>query len=201
MANPTAPQSGDDVRLGFFVRKVGSALTATLGRVLTSAATGSATDVGHLAVATHVDDDPAAYSDAGSVTPVVLLAGKGGGHGTAYTDGDAVALQVNKTTGALLVTGGGAAYATAGTVTVASVGTAAALMVGTAFPNRNLVRLQNGGTANLHYGYDSGIGTATRSLVIEPGAQDEIALGTAVNIYLLAASGTVIYRAGEYAST
>jgi hypothetical protein len=199
MANPNAAETGDGVRLGYFMKKVSSTLTAVLGRALTNAPTSGATDTGHLAIATHVDDDPALFADAGSATPVVLMAGKGGNHGTAYAAGDAVALQVNRTTGALLVTGGGAAYATAGTVTVASVGTAAALMVAAAFANRSLVRLQNSGTANLHYGYDSGIGTATRSLLIEPGGQDEIALGTAVTVYVLAAAGSVTYRAGEYA--
>ena len=196
MANPTSPTSGDDVRMGFFMKKVSSTLTAVLGRALTNATTSGASDAGHLAVATHVDDDPAAFSDASNAIPVVMLGAKAGSHGTAYAAGDAMAAQGNPANGALFAE---PPPFSLGTVTVVSITTSAGTVMGTAsaLANRRECSIQPvGGT--IYYGFDSGIGTATRSTMLGPGERERLALGTAVAVYAIAAAGTVSVRFGEY---
>lgn len=194
MANPNAAETGDGVRLGYFMHKVSTTLTAVLGRALTKASTSGGSDAGHLAVATHVDDDPAAFSDASSATPVVMLGAKAGSHGTAYAAGDAMAVQGNLANGAL--------YAepppfSLGTVTVVSITTSAGTVSASALANRRECSIQPvGGT--IYYGFDSGVGTATRSTMLGPGERERLALGTAVAVYAIAASGTVSVRFGEY---
>lgn len=196
MANPDSPVSGDSNRMGYFVEKVGSTLTAAFGRVIAKATTSGATPVGHLTVATHVDDDTAAYSDAGSVTPMVMMGGKGGSHGTAYAAGDAMVFQGSRATGALHAE---PTPLSLGTVTVVSITASAGTVMatGSALANRRECSIQPvGGT--IYYGFDSGVGTATRSTMLGPGERERLALGTAVSVYAIAAAGTVSVRFGEY---
>lgn len=94
MANPISLKDGDNLRIGSFYEKVSSTLTAVVGRVITKATTGADNPVGHLGIATHVEDDPAAYTDSSSKTPLALIGGKRGSHVTVAA-GDVSALQVD----------------------------------------------------------------------------------------------------------
>jgi hypothetical protein len=178
------------------VHKASTTLTAVLIRALTRAATTSATDVGHMAVGTHVEDDPAVIADA-TATPLVLLGGKRGSHVTVAT-GDVGALQVD-TSGALMVAGTVTTSATGShtsfLITAATVGTSESTYVTGTGSQR--VRLYNNHASNvLYYRHATGVTTAN-GYPVPAGAQDEIDLAVGITLYLVASGASTDVRIRE----
>lgn len=189
MANPVSPVDGSGLRIGFITHKVGSTLSAILYRALTRAATSGANDVGHAAFATHVEDDPAAYADASSATPLALIGGKRGSHVT-VSAGDVSAVQVD-TKGALMVSPAAASFITG----VATIGTGEANRVLNAATKR--LRIYNNHVSNtLYYREVTGV-TTSNGYPIPPGAQEEIDIQGGVTIYLIASGAGTDVRFRE----
>lgn len=190
MANPSSPRDADNLRLGYIMHKAGSTLTAVLIRALTRAATSGATDAGHLAAATHIEDDPATYADA-TAAPVMLIAGKRGSHVTLSAAGDVGAAQIDSQ-GALLAQVAGS---TSFVVSTASVGTTETSH--TPGTGARRVRLFNASPVNtLYYRHATGVTTAN-GYPIPPGAQDEIDVAAGVVIYLIASGAATDVRIRE----
>lgn len=196
MAYPTSPTDGAGYRIGMIVKKVSSTLTAALVRAI--AITTGGDPVGWMGTATHVEDDPAVVSDAGSVTPLVLMGGKRGSHVTVSAAGDVSAVQVDAS-GNLQV---------AGTVTAipsipSSFNVPAALTVGTGEATHvtgtgcRRLRIYNNHASNvLYYRHATGV-TTSNGFPIQPGAQDELEIAAGVTVYLTASGASTDVRLRE----
>jgi hypothetical protein len=185
MANPTSPVDGSSYRLGFIMKKVSTTLTACLTRAYANATTSGATDVAHIGIATHVEDDAAVIADA-TATPLVLIGAKRGSHVTVGTAGDVGALQVD-TKGALMVQPAGATSFNIPTAHTAGL----TETTHTCTASTQQVRLYNNDTtAYVYYRHATGVTTAN-GYPIPPGAQDELRV----------IGGTVIYLISDEAST
>jgi hypothetical protein len=194
VANPDLPTAPAGGRLGYFMHKAGTTLTAVLGRALTQAPTTGATPTGHLATATHVEGAPASYADAtGTPTPVALVAGK---YGTpiAASSGQVIALQADVRGAVMAQTAGATSFAT-GQVLVGT--TQATYPVGATCQRLRIYN--NSLTATLYYKEITGI-TAANGFPIPPGgAQDELWINGALvtTIYLIASEASVDVRFRE----
>jgi hypothetical protein len=172
------------------VEKVSSTLTAVVIRAILKT-TGS-DPVGWAAMATHVEDDAAAISDAGSLTPLALIGAKRGAHVTVSTAGDVSALQVDSK-GALMVQPAGAT----------SFNVPAALTVGTSEHDYTVtataqqVRIYNNDTtATIYYRHATGVTTAN-GYPIPPGAQDELRVIGGAHIFLISDEASTNVRIRE----
>jgi hypothetical protein len=198
MGNVATPTDPNGARLGYIVHPSASVAymwhavgTASGGTILTN-------DTRHAGVATHQHDEAM-----GSVSPIVAVGLRAGSHVPVGT-GDAMAWQGDLATGAAYVqvlsgTVSATGVTAVGTVTLVNVGTAATRLDTSALASRRRVRIQAPGSADIYYGHDSGMGTATRSLLIEQGNQDELDAGTAIGFWAATPSGTVTVRFAEYA--
>lgn len=205
MAYPASPVDGNTpsgFRIGMIVKKVSSTLTAIVIRCIL-ASTGS-DPVGWAAFATHVEDDPAAVSDAGSLTPGALMLGKRGAHVTVDTAGDVGALQVDAT-GALMVNIGTGTATISGTVTTTppnfSGGTSGVKSVGTSQTtittdaNCRRLRVRNShATQIIYYSFTTGVtadqDATTGGMPILPDERDEIDIGGSKIVYFIASGAS-----------
>jgi hypothetical protein len=190
MGNVAAPTDPNGARLGYLVHPAASVAylwhaigTASGGTILTN-------DTRHAGVATHQNDEAM-----GSVAPIVAVGLRAGSH-VAVGTGDAMAWQGNPANGAALVQ---QAILTGGTVTHVNITSAATRLDSSFLANRRKVRIQAPSSADIWYGHDSGMGTATRSLLLGSALNHEIDAGTAIQFWAAAASGTVTVRFAEYA--
>lgn len=190
MGNVAAPTDPNGARLGYLVHPSASVAylwhgvgTASGGTILTN-------DTRHAGVATHVNDEAM-----GSVAPIVAVGLRAGSH-VAVGTGDAMAWQGNPASGAALTQ---VTSVISGTVTLVTVTGSATRLDSSALANRRRVRVQAPSSADIWYGHDNGIGTATRSLLLGTALSHEVDAGTAIGFWAITSGGTVTVRFAEYA--